>query len=61
MLGLSLALSPGNPILNRSGTTTVPATVLERQPDGTVTVIALGTVWTAHLTREGDGTVTVSQ
>lgn len=35
-------------------------TVLRRETDGTVTVLSLARTWTPNLTREEDGTVTVS-
>ena len=51
-LGLSLALAA-----QRGGGS---STNLRREVDGTVTVVSLAGTWNPTLTRQGDGTVSVS-
>jgi len=38
----------------------VEVSVLRREPDGTVTIVSLAASWRANLTREPNGSVTIS-
>jgi hypothetical protein len=57
MAGLSLSSAMTLGLSSRGGGG--GATVLVREPDGTVTITSLGPTWSPNLTREPDGTVTV--
>jgi len=56
MAGLSLSSALTLSMSPRAGG---GATVLVREPDGTVTITSIGPTWSPNLTREPDGTVTV--
>lgn len=56
-LGDESALSLG--LVARGGGGGSSPTTLRREPDGSVTIVSVGSTWQPILTRQSDGTVTV--